>query len=143
MTGLLWLNEGRNKRSVTLNLKDPRGAALFQKMAAKADVVAENFRPDTMERWGLGYDTLSAANKGLIMLRISGFGQNGPYKGSPGVCPHRPCGWRANAFDWRGRRRAFDARLDFASGLHVRAVRRHWCVAGVAPPRCNRGRPSN
>ena len=81
---LLWLNEGRNKRSVTLNLKDPRGAALFRQMAAKTDVVAENFRPGTMERWGLGYDALSAANKGLILLQISGFGQDGPYKDRPG-----------------------------------------------------------
>ncbi|MCP5039370.1 MAG: CoA transferase [Rhodobacteraceae bacterium] len=81
---LLWLNEGRGKRSLTLNLKDKRGAKLFRKLAAKADIICENFRPGTLERWGLGYDELSADNPGLILLRVSGFGQDGPYKDRPG-----------------------------------------------------------
>lgn len=81
---LLWLNEGRNKRSVTLNLSKPRGAEMFRDMAAKADVVIENFRPGTFDKWGLSFETLRAANKGLVMLKVSGYGQTGPYRDRPG-----------------------------------------------------------
>lgn len=81
---LNWLNEGRNKRSVTLDLHTDKGAELFRRLAALSDVVCENFRPGTLERWGLGYDRLSADNAGLILLRVSGFGQDGPYKDLPG-----------------------------------------------------------
>jgi len=81
---LLWLNEGRNKRSVTLNLKSARGSEMFRDMAAKSDVVIENFRPGTFDKWGLSYETLRAANKGLIMLKVSGYGQDGPYRDLPG-----------------------------------------------------------
>ena len=81
---LLWLNEGRNKQSVTLNLKSERGAAMFRDMAAKADVVIENFRPGTFDRWGLSFETLRTTNKGLIMLKVSGYGQDGPYRDLPG-----------------------------------------------------------
>lgn len=81
---LMWLSEGRNKESVTLDLRKPEGRELFLKLAAKADVVAENFRPGTLEKWGLGWDELKAANPGLVLLRISGYGQTGPYKDRPG-----------------------------------------------------------
>jgi crotonobetainyl-CoA:carnitine CoA-transferase CaiB-like acyl-CoA transferase len=81
---LLWLNEGRNKRSVTLNLKSGQGAAMFRDLAAKSDVVIENFRPGTFDKWGLSFDTLRAVNKGLIMLKVSGYGQDGPYRDLPG-----------------------------------------------------------
>ncbi len=81
---LLWLNEGRNKRSVTLNLKSEQGAAMFRDLAAKSDVVIENFRPGTFDKWGLSFETLRAANKGLIMLKVSGYGQDGPYRDLPG-----------------------------------------------------------
>ena len=81
---LAWLSEGRNKRSVTLNLRDREGADLFRRLVAKSDVVCENFRPGTLEKWGVGWETLSALNPGLIMLRISGYGQTGPYKDRPG-----------------------------------------------------------
>ena len=81
---LLWLNEGRNKRSVTLNLSTERGAEMFRGMATKADVVIENFRPGTFDKWGLSFETLRAANKGLIMLKVSGYGQDGPYRDLPG-----------------------------------------------------------
>lgn len=81
---LLWLNEGRNKRSVTLNLKSARGAEMFRDMTAKSDVVIENFRPGTFDKWGLSFDTLRAANEGLIMLKVSGYGQDGPYRDLPG-----------------------------------------------------------
>ena len=81
---LLWLNEGRNKRSVTLNLKSEQGAAMFRDLAAKSDVVIENFRPGTFDKWGLSFETLRAVNKGLIMLKVSGYGQDGPYRDLPG-----------------------------------------------------------
>ena len=81
---LAWLSEGRNKKSVTLNLRDREGADLFRRLVAKSDVVCENFRPGTLEKWGVGWETLSALNPGLIMLRISGYGQTGPYKDRPG-----------------------------------------------------------
>jgi crotonobetainyl-CoA:carnitine CoA-transferase CaiB-like acyl-CoA transferase len=81
---LAWLSEGRNKESVTLNLKMPEGQALLRRLIEKADVLCENFRPGTLERWGLGWAELSAVNPGLVMLRISGYGQTGPYRGWPG-----------------------------------------------------------
>lgn len=81
---LAWLSEARNKRSLTLNLKHDQGAETFRQLAAKADVVCENFRPGTLEKWGLGYEALSTDNPGLILLRISGYGQTGPYKDRPG-----------------------------------------------------------
>ena len=81
---LAWLSEGRNKKSVTIDLGLPEGADLFLRLAAVSDVVCENFRPGTMEKWGLGWEELSAANPALVMLRISGYGQTGPYKDRPG-----------------------------------------------------------
>jgi len=69
----------RNKRLVSIDLKTPRGRELVAALAAKSDVVVENFRPGTLERLGLGYDALSAKNPGLVLVRISGFGQTGPY----------------------------------------------------------------
>jgi crotonobetainyl-CoA:carnitine CoA-transferase CaiB-like acyl-CoA transferase len=81
---LLWLSEGRNKKSVTIDLGSAEGAGLFRRLAAVSDVVCENFRPGTMEKWGLGWEELSAANPGLVMLRVSGYGQTGPYKDRPG-----------------------------------------------------------
>jgi crotonobetainyl-CoA:carnitine CoA-transferase CaiB-like acyl-CoA transferase len=82
--GLFWKSMGRNKRSITLNLGKPQGAALFKRLAAEADVVIENFRPGTLERWGIGYETLHEINPRLIMLRVTGFGQYGPYSPRPG-----------------------------------------------------------
>ena len=81
---LAWLSEARNKASVTLDLGKAEGAALFKRLVGLSDVVCENFRPGTMERWGLGWDELSAVNPGLIMVRISGYGQTGPYRDRPG-----------------------------------------------------------
>ncbi|WFE40908.1 CoA transferase [Micromonospora sp. WMMD998] len=80
---LWWKMIARNKRTVGLYLGDPAGAEIFRKLAATADVVIENFRPGTLERWGLGYDVLSADNPGLVLLRVTGFGQSGPYAARP------------------------------------------------------------
>ncbi|MCL6454962.1 MAG: CoA transferase [Alicyclobacillus sp.] len=77
--GLWWPVQSRNKKSITLNLRLPEGQAVFRELAAKADIVIENFRPGTMEKWGLSYESLSAVNPRLIMVRTSGFGQTGPY----------------------------------------------------------------
>jgi crotonobetainyl-CoA:carnitine CoA-transferase CaiB-like acyl-CoA transferase len=81
---LWWKTLGRNKRTVTADLSSPGGRDVFLALAAGADVVIENFRPGTLERWGLGYDELSARNPGLVLARVSGFGQVGPYRTRPG-----------------------------------------------------------
>src|SRR6202789_173150 len=78
-------NLHRNKRSMTLNLKAPQGLAAFKRMVKKADVVVENFRPDVKRRLGIDYKTLSKINPRLVYASISGFGQDGPYEGRPGV----------------------------------------------------------
>jgi crotonobetainyl-CoA:carnitine CoA-transferase CaiB-like acyl-CoA transferase len=80
----MWLVEARNKKSITCNLREPEGQALITRLAAGADVLAENFRPGTMERWNLGYDALSRVNPRLVMVRISAFGQTGPRREQPG-----------------------------------------------------------
>ena len=77
---LWWPIIARNKKSITLNLREEEGQDLARKLIAEADVLVENFRPGTMEQWGLGYDELSQANPGLVMVRVSGFGQTGPYR---------------------------------------------------------------
>jgi crotonobetainyl-CoA:carnitine CoA-transferase CaiB-like acyl-CoA transferase len=77
-SSLAWLSEARNKHSITLNLKAPEGAELFKRLMREADVVCENFRPGTLAKWGLGYDVLQAINPKLIMLQVSGYGQDGP-----------------------------------------------------------------
>jgi succinyl-CoA:(S)-malate CoA-transferase subunit B len=79
-----WLVESRNKKSITCNLRAAEGQALLKRLAASADVLAENFRPGTMERWGLGWEALRAGNPGLVMVRISAFGQTGPARERPG-----------------------------------------------------------
>jgi len=81
---LWWRVTGRNKRSVTVDLRKPEGQELVRRLAGRADILVENFRPGTMERWGLGWTELSALNPGLIMVRISGFGQDGPYASRAG-----------------------------------------------------------
>ncbi len=89
---LVWLSEGRNKKSLTLDLRKPDGAAIFKDLAARSDVVCENFQPGTLERWGVGWDVLHELNPRLIMMRVSAYGQTGPYRDRPGF------GRIANAF---------------------------------------------
>lgn len=81
--GLWWKEVGRNKRAVAIDLSQPAGADLLLELARISDVLIENFRPGTFERWGLGWDELRAVNPRLIMLRVSGFGQDGPYRHRP------------------------------------------------------------
>jgi formyl-CoA transferase len=81
---LLWASLSRNKRSVTLDLRQDEGRELFLKLVAEHDVLLENFRPGTLDRWGLDLDTLRAANPRLVVVRVSGYGQTGPYAPMPG-----------------------------------------------------------
>ena len=83
-TSYWWRSLGRNKKSVTLDLKSEQGKGLVRKLMSSADVVIENFRPGTMENWGLGPDSFADDNPGLIYTRISGYGQTGPYASKPG-----------------------------------------------------------
>ena len=83
-TSLWWYVQNRSKKSVTANLRLPEGQEIVRRLAREADVLIENFRPGTLEKWGLGYDQLSATNPGLVMLRLSGFGQTGPMRGEAG-----------------------------------------------------------
>ncbi len=89
---LVWLSEGRNKKSLTINFKNAEGAALLKKLVEKADVLVENFQPGTLEGWGLGWEELKKHNPRLVMVRISAYGQTGPYSPRPGF------GRIANAF---------------------------------------------
>ncbi|MDP2171275.1 MAG: CaiB/BaiF CoA-transferase family protein [Rhodocyclaceae bacterium] len=83
-TSLWWLVQARNKKSVTANLKHADGLAMVKRLIARADIVVENFRPGVLEKLGLGWDVLSALNPGLVMVRLSGFGQTGPMAQLPG-----------------------------------------------------------
>jgi crotonobetainyl-CoA:carnitine CoA-transferase CaiB-like acyl-CoA transferase len=82
---LFWAVEGRSKRSITLDLRKPKGQALLKRLVAHADVVVENFQPGTLESWGVGYDELAAVNPGIILTRVSVYGQTGPYRDRPGL----------------------------------------------------------
>ena len=81
---LVWLSESRNKKCITLNLRTQRGIDLLKALIAKCDVVVENFRPRVMEKWGLGWDEVRILNPRAVMVRISAYGQTGPYRDRPG-----------------------------------------------------------
>lgn len=83
-TSLWWSVQARNKKSLTLNMKDARGRAVARQLALEADIIVENYRPGVLEKWELGYDDLKAVNPATIMVRLSGFGQTGPMKDLPG-----------------------------------------------------------
>ncbi|MDP1839547.1 MAG: CoA transferase [Reyranella sp.] len=80
----VWMSEARNKKSITLDLRQPKGVELLRKLVAQSDVVIENFRTGTLEKWGIGYEDLKRVNPKIIMLRITGYGQTGPYNTRPG-----------------------------------------------------------
>jgi crotonobetainyl-CoA:carnitine CoA-transferase CaiB-like acyl-CoA transferase len=83
-TSLWWSVQARNKKSVTLNMKDPRGQEIARKLALEADIIIENYRPGVLEKWNIGYEHLKAENPATIMVRLSGYGQTGPLKDLPG-----------------------------------------------------------
>ena len=83
-TSVWWQVQSRNKRSLALDLRSAEGQDIARRLIAEADVLVENFRPGTLEGWGMGWEALSALNPGLVMLRISGYGQSGPYRDLPG-----------------------------------------------------------
>lgn len=83
-TSLWWSVQARNKKSVTLNMKDPRGRQIAKRLALDADVIIENYRPGVLEKWDVGYEQLKAENPATIMVRLSGYGQTGPMKDLPG-----------------------------------------------------------
>jgi len=83
-TSLWWYSQSRNKKSVTLDLRQAEGQRIVRELAATADIVVENFRPGTLEKWGLGWEQLHAVNPRLVMVRVSGYGQSGPYRDRPG-----------------------------------------------------------
>nr|WP_251551670.1 CaiB/BaiF CoA-transferase family protein [Neobacillus muris] len=83
-TSLWWYVQARNKKSITLDLKQEEGQDIIKKLALEVDIVIENFRPGTLEKWGIGYEQLKEINPGLIMVRISGYGQDGPYRDKAG-----------------------------------------------------------
>ena len=82
--GLFWALEARGRRSITLNLREAEGQALALRLIEQSDIVIENFRPGTLERWNLGYDRMRAVNPGVILVRVSAYGQTGPYASRPG-----------------------------------------------------------
>jgi formyl-CoA transferase len=83
-TSLWWSVQSRNKKSVTVDLRTEAGQEVVRRLAQRADVVVENFRPGMLEKWGLGWERLSALHPGLVMVRLSGYGQTGPYRDQPG-----------------------------------------------------------
>ena len=83
-TSLWWSVQARNKKSLTLNMKDPRGQEIARRLALDADIIIENYRPGVLEKWALGYEQLKAENPATIMVRLSGYGQTGPMKDLPG-----------------------------------------------------------
>ena len=90
-TSLWWYTQSRNKKSVTLDLRTPRARDIVRELVRKADIVIENFRPGTLEKWGLGWSDLAALNPSLVMVRISGYGQTGPYRDRPGFAAIAEC----------------------------------------------------
>ncbi len=90
-TSLWWYSQSRNKKSVTLDLKKETAREIVRQLTQEVDIVIENFRPGTLEKWGLGWDALHAANPKLIMVRISGYGQSGPYRDRPGFAAIAEC----------------------------------------------------
>jgi len=137
-----WQVQSRNKKSVVLDLRTDEGRAVVRELIEQADIVIENFKPGTMEKWGLGYDTLSQRNPGLIMLRISGYGQTGPYRERPGfaVVAEAMGGMRyLNAEPGRTPVRAGVSLGDTLAGLHgaigilLALQARHGSVSPEAP----------
>src|SRR5690625_2602152 len=83
-TSVWWYVQSRNKKSITINLREEAGQNIVKELAKEVDVVLENFKPGTLEKWNLGYENLKRINPSIILTRISGYGQTGPYRDKPG-----------------------------------------------------------
>ena len=121
-TSFWWRSLGRNKKSLTLNLRSPEGREVLGKLLDDADVLIENFKPGTMEKWGLGPEAVKATNPGLIYTRISGYGQTGPYSSKPGYASVTEAysGFRfINGFDGEAPVRPNLSLGDSVAGLHA------------------------
>ncbi len=121
-TSFWWRSLGRNKKSLTLNLRSPEGREVLGKLLDDADVLIENFKPGTMEKWGLGPEAIKATNPGLIYTRISGYGQTGPYSSKPGYASVTEAysGFRfINGFDGEVPVRPNLSLGDSVAGLHA------------------------
>ena len=129
---LIWLQESRNKKSITLDLRKPEGAELLKRLVAESDVLVENFRTGTLERWGVGWETLREVNPKLVMVRITGFGQTGPKAARSGVRPDRPRLQRAELPRGRARGGAPHAGLDDPRRLSRRHLWRDGRAHGPA-----------
>ncbi|MES2090850.1 MAG: CoA transferase [Pseudomonadota bacterium] len=141
-TSVWWQVQSRNKKSVVLDLRTDEGRQVVRRLIDEADIVIENFKPGTMEKWGLSYDELSRTNPGLIMLRISGYGQTGPYRERPGfaVVAEAMGGMRyLNAEPGRVPVRAGVSLGDTLAGLHgaigilLALQARHASISAEAP----------
>ncbi len=141
-TSVWWQVQSRNKKSVVLDLRTDAGRDTARRLIDEADVLIENFKPGTMEKWGMGYEALSSRNPGLIMLRISGYGQTGPYRERPGfaVVAEAMGGMRyLNAEPGRVPVRAGVSLGDTLAGLHgaigilLALQARHTSVSADAP----------
>ena len=136
-TSVWWQVQSRNKKSVVLDLRQPEDRVLVRRLAAEADVLVENFKPGVMEAWELDHERLSADNPGLIMLRISGYGQTGPYRDRPGF------GVVAEAMGGLRHLTAEPGRVPVRGGRQHRrhaglAARRDRHPDGAAAPACDR-----
>ncbi len=100
---LWWPAIARNKQSVAINLHDPRGQELVRRIAAQSDIVLENFRPGTLDRWQLGYERLRKLNPRIVVVHVSGFGQSGPYRGDAGFGSVAEAVGGVRFDDWRSR----------------------------------------
>ena len=138
--GLWWPVVARNKKSVEVNLREAEGQQIIRDLVAKSDILIENFRAGTMEKWGLGYDELAAINPRLIMIRVSGYGQTGPYSQKAGYAAIGEAMGGLRSCRWRSVQSAF-AHRHFAgrhAGGHLWLYRR---PDGAARARTDRARP--
>src|SRR5260370_4137059 len=119
-----------------VDLGSERGRELVKQLAAKCDIIVENFRPGTLEKWGLSYEELKKLNPGAILVRISAYGQDGPMRSQPGFA--RACIFRPDLSRRRTRRRSGGSWLDLVGRLYVGHVRRHRRTCRAAVPRGER-----
>ena len=140
-----WTVHARNKKAVTLNLREAAGRDLFLDLVERSDIIVENFRPGTLEKWGLGYDVLRARNKGIILVRVSGYGQTGPeaHKAGYASVAEAASGLRhMNGFPGGPPPRLALSLGDSLAG-HVRRAGRDWprCTGAPSPARARSSTP--